>query len=200
MNLSAVIKQANPFHFVLVFALFLLTSMSAAAIANGFYTAVDVGQTSIDCLQPPGYSCANNKAAYRLSGGYNYNPYIGIEANYGNLGSVRLYGIWGGPNVIQERQFSSSQIAAIIMLPNSESLSLFFKLGFGRIWIDNTYSCCYKNTRNAALSSVLGLGAEYDLSKRFSVRTQYERQEEAILLGGKSFSILLLSAGLKWKF
>lgn len=196
------IRLVNSIHIFRLGIVVLLLVVSTAAMARGFYTAVDAGHTSIEnyCQQPRGYSCSNNRAALRLGVGYQFNPFVGIEVNYGNLGSVRLNGSWAGPNVTQEGKFSATQVAAIFSLPYSDSFSLLLKLGVARTALDTTYSCCYANENDVYWARVLGFGARYDFSKRFAVRALYEYQDEVNILGGTGVSISLLSAGVVWKF
>lgn len=198
------LRTAKHFRFSILLGLILLTTMPVAAMARGFYTAVDVGQTSLDqyCQheQPPGHSCSNNTTAFRLGGGYQFNPYFGIEASYGNLGTVRLNGTWATPDTVVEGKFTEIQLDTIFALPFSESFSLLFKLGVAKATVDTTYTCCFANDRSNYAMSVMGVGAQYDISKRLVARTQYEFQDAQALIGNSPFSISVLSAGVLWKF
>ncbi len=204
MKLPNVPRHANRFNICAVCLLVLLSAISSKAMARGFYSAVDIGQTSFDqyCQheQPAGYTCTNTATAVRLGGGYQFSPYFGLEANYGNLGSVKLNGIWAGANVNEKAKFRTIQVSANLDLPLSDAFALIIKIGIAKTTVDASFNCCYGNEKRDYMMSVLGFGAQYDISKKIAVRAQFESQDEQSLLGGSTFSISLISAGIVWKF
>lgn len=57
----------------------------AASAADGVYASLDLGQADY------GSGASGSDTAYRLAAGYQFNPYLGAEAGYTDLGSVQTY-------------------------------------------------------------------------------------------------------------
>lgn len=68
-------------------------SLAAQAGNPGWYVGVDAGQSrfsGLDANGSPTYpsTASQTDSGYRLSAGYDFNPYLGVEAGYVNLGKV----------------------------------------------------------------------------------------------------------------
>ncbi|MDD2775431.1 MAG: outer membrane beta-barrel protein [Gallionella sp.] len=157
---------------------------AAPAMAAETYVLLDVGQTSLS-------NCAgcSKPAAIRVGAGYQYKPNLAFETSYAALGSPTQGGV-------TLTKLSAFQIAAIGSYPIADAFSLTGKLGLVSAMTDvNTPGF----TGTTSLNVSWGLGAQYTVSKQFTVRAQYEN------LGrfGNSTSPVkgsLLSAGVVMNF
>jgi OmpA-OmpF porin, OOP family len=194
-------------------AILLLAISPPAAMAenSNLYGAIDLGQsTSEDSCKnlPAGYSCTKTATAYRISGGYQFTPTLGIEVGYGDYGTTKLSAIAiPGLTWNAEAKMSGLTLAATGSFPISESFSLLGKLGIARTSVKSSGSGAYLGTPLTPLSSsfssttaTYGLGAQYSLTKSLAIRAQYD---DLGVVGdatnGKS-RITLLTAGVVVKF
>ena len=115
--------MSNVKSLVLVLALFAATS----AMAEGFYAGAGVGLTQIeDSDDTLDISFKDNPFGFRLLAGFDFNENFGIEGSYINSGKAEDDIL--GENV--EVELSAFTIAAVGLLPVSESTKLFGKIGF----------------------------------------------------------------------
>lgn len=94
-----------------------VVSPIALAGNTGWYVGADAGQPRFTGVEPSGspvqpyqpYSFSSTDTGYRLSAGYRFNPYFGLEAGYVDLGKItgssneppagiHTLAICGGPN------------------------------------------------------------------------------------------------------
>ena len=193
-----------------IFAVALLSSLSVPALAeSSYYGALDVGQTTVQnaCKNLAAvYSCNNSATAIRIAVGYQLTPRFGVEASYGDYGSLKsstsqpTY-TWNG-----ETRMSGLEIVATGNYPISDSFSLLGKLGIARssgkhsavgtgLLAAATFSSSFTST-----TAAYGIGAQYSLTNSVALRVQYD---DLGVVGdsenGKS-RINLLSAGVVYKF
>jgi hypothetical protein len=83
-------------NFTFILAMLLVTSGSEAfASDEGFYAALDAGQSKIEGLckiLPPTVSCDDTGKLAQLSVGYQFGPTWGVELAYANLASKSISG------------------------------------------------------------------------------------------------------------
>lgn len=185
-------------------------SISAFAADQGGYVAVDVGQSTAKdaCSGTTGISCTDSGTAYRFGVGYQLNPDLAVEANYGVMASAKASGTLSGATINAEVKPKTLQVAAIGIFPVADAFALLGKLGIARTTIDSTgtcsgASCLVPSMSKSATSTKLayGIGAQYDVSKSVGIRAQYEYLGE---VGDTNTTgtakISLVSAGVVFKF
>lgn len=134
------------------------------AMAEGFYAALDVGQTNAKDTCSAGTSgCEDTATAMRAAGGYQFTPMWGMEVSYATYGKANL----GGTN--GDWKTNGVQASGIGTFPVSAVISLLGKVGVARIehQIDGTTS--------TKTNLAYGIGAQYDFTKGIAFRAQYER-------------------------
>ena len=136
-----------------------LTALCAATpvMAAETYAVLDLGRHSLS-------SCAgcNNTTAVRVGVGYQYSPNWAFETSYAALGTTTsANGISGKAQALQ--------VAAIGRLPVADAFAVTGKLGIAGAMLDVT-----GGVGNTNINATFGFGAEYTLSKQFTVRAQYE--------------------------
>lgn len=157
---------------------------AAPAMAAETYVLLDVGQTSLSnctgCSKP---------AAFRIGAGYQYKPNLAFETSYAVLGNPTVAGV-------TITKLSAIQLAAIGSYPIADTFALTGKLGVASAMTDTNKAGF---TGTTSVNFTWGLGAQFAVSKQFTVRAQYEN------LGrfGNSTSTSkgsLLSAGVVMNF
>lgn len=123
-----------------ILMLFAVDSINAFADDLGFYANLDTG--IVLYRNAP----ESNSAGFRIGGGYQFNPYVGVEA-----GLLIIKDATSGDDCWtyiatlstcpkDTLSASSSQAAVVGTLPLSENHSLFGKLGWANTSLDYSYS------------------------------------------------------------
>lgn len=171
-------------------AVTLLCGISATPVmAEGFYVALDVGQTNAKdtCTRRSG--CTDTATAMRAAAGYQFTMMWGAEVSYATYGKATLGGTYG------DWETTGVQASGIGAFPVTESFSVLGKLGVVRI--EHKAVGATSTKTNLAY----GVGAQYDFSKGIAARLQYERLGDVgdtNTTGQAKAS--LLSAGILFRF
>jgi OOP family OmpA-OmpF porin len=177
----------------------LLASGLALAQQPGFYIGASLGQAKVDLdvsslasdldtLGVTNISSSKDEkdTAWKVYGGYQFNPYIGLEGGYADFGKFKasFNGTYLGNGVKASGDGDAYAIFADVVghLPLMDNtLSLFGKAGFA-----------YARTKLNASANVggisvsegesdhnyvpkLGVGFRYNITKQFGVRAEYEK-------------------------
>jgi OOP family OmpA-OmpF porin len=183
-------KWAN----IVVVAVF-LGMATTSAMAEGFYAALDAGETTAAdaCTEAPAsLACRNTAALYRFAGGYQFDAKWGVEASYGDYGKAALI------TTLADWQLSGLQVAGTATFPLGTAFSMLVKLGIAQ----TTIKLSGVGSTQSATSTqfAYGVGVQYDLSENLAIRVQYE---DLGAVGdaniGKS-NVSLLSGGIVVRF
>ncbi len=181
-----------------------LTALSGAAMAEGFYAAVDAGQAKYNISCAGAFACSNTATGVRVSGGYQFTPNVAMEVGYGDFGSMS--GSVVDPVLgLATAKFAASglQVAAVGSLPLSNNFALTGKLGVANTSVKTTVTAAIGAAGVSKSSTTLtaGIGVRYDLSKTVSLRAQYESLGNVTEgATGQKFGLSLLSAGVTFAF
>jgi opacity protein-like surface antigen len=181
------------------FAIILLFSAAVSpAMAENFYGAIDIGQTTgkdICAGLPPGAGgCEDTATLYRFAVGHQFSPMWGAEASYANYGKGSLGGLSG------DWEATGLQISGTGTFPVGGKFSIIGKLGIASTDLKVTSNI---PSSDSATSSKLayGIGAQYDFTEKISGRAQYD---DLGTVGDNNTTgtskVTLLSAGLVLKF
>jgi OOP family OmpA-OmpF porin len=170
------------------------------AMADSFYGAFDVGQTTAKdaCTGlPAGVSgCKDTATLFRIAGGYQFAPMWGAEVSYGDYGKASA-GTLGSLSV--DWQLSGLEVSGTGTFPLGNAFSLIGKLGIAQTKIELTGGGASVSATSTKLA--YGIGAQYDFTKNISVRAQYE---DLGTVGDENTTgtskVTLLSAGIVLKF
>ena len=157
-----------------------------AADGSKPYVGANIGQSDWkDGIN--GVTGDSKDTAYKLYGGYQFNPYVGLELGYDDLGKLegtgnaRAHGVY---------------LDAVGTLPLSTDWSLL-----GRIGVVNSHvktSLAGVDSSSSGTDWKAGLGVQYNLTKNLSIRGEWERYRV------KAFDTKsdadLASVGLVWGF
>jgi OmpA-OmpF porin, OOP family len=200
-------------------ALLTLSGLIAAsqAWARGpFYVGASAGRSDIgNEIVFPGLitsgTADGKNTGYKIFGGYEFNPYFGVEISLVDLGKLKYSGSYLGAPVTGGRvEVVGLNGSAVGIVPVSESFSLFGKLGifaWEADWSDVTGAVPNKAQDNGADLSI-GIGFNINFTKNLSWRVELERFKAG---GGEDYSsgssnrtnsanIDVVSFGLIFKF
>jgi len=152
-----------------ILAAALVLGTTAPAMAEGFYGAVDVGNTHAAdvCLGQNAMGCKGGATALRIGGGYQFQQNWAGELSYAKYGSGSL---GFTPRGVARGDWSASglQISLVGSLPINNEAALLAKVGYGI----NNFSAGALSASNNTVTG--GFGFRYNVDKQLSVRAMYE--------------------------
>ena len=187
-----------------------LVALPAAAQLNlsGLYAGVGVGQSKAKdwCTGAVFISCDDKDTAWKIFGGYQFNPHFAVEGGYADLGKVKGSGVTSGVNLDASTKLSAWDVAAVGSWPFASQFSVFGKLGayYGTVDSTGTASGAGGSASAAAKDSnvgfTYGLGARYDFTRNLAARAEWQRYNK---MGGDNTGksdVDVLGLSLLWKF
>lgn len=139
--------------------------------------------------------------AWKLFGGYMFYPNVGLEAAYVNLGDVTYSGDFSGAAVTGGKvEISGFNVAAIGVLPLTESFSVFGKFGFFAWDVeasDTTAGIGAFTAQADGSNASFGVGVSYNFTRNLGVRAEWERFRVELF---DEADADLISVGLVWLF
>jgi OOP family OmpA-OmpF porin len=139
-----------------------LAAGSASAADSGAYAGLSVGQAATE-YQIIGFD--ETDTAFKVFGGYSFNPYLGVELAYVDAGAPE--------NQLLEISTSGLIGSLVVGLPLGESpFKVFGKLGLAFYDVEvEAPGLSYDDSEN---DIAYGLGVSYSINDMFSVRAEYE--------------------------
>jgi OOP family OmpA-OmpF porin len=115
-------------------------------------------------------TCDDSDTAFKIFGGYQFNRYIAAEIGYTDLGKTKASA--GAQSL--EVKASAWELSAVGSYPVWDQLSILGRLGayYGEGKLSSNFGAGgNKKTTNLTL----GLGVQYDFTKNFGVRGEWQR-------------------------
>jgi OmpA-OmpF porin, OOP family len=139
-------------------------------------------------------SCDEKDTAWKLFGGYQFNRHFALEASYFDYGSITANGQTFGVPFRITGDATAFGVAAVGILPLANQFSLFGKLGLLRTELDLSASGVGGSASESDSDTGLhiGVGAMFDMGRNFSIRAEWERNDEA--------EIDMISVGVRFRF
>jgi opacity protein-like surface antigen len=203
------------------------TSNSSLILSGGYSKAKNACDSPwVTVAMGPGSTCSESHTALRLAYNYRFTPIWGFEASYGDLGNATGQGIStvsgiNGSLATWSIKALGWAFAGTATVPITSELSFFGKVGTVRAEFNESYHAT-SNTTGAVMQGVsingapisrqiknavtYGAGVQYDLSKDFAIRAQYENfgSYDIYSVYGASnpprIGLSLISAGIVLKF
>ena len=171
------------------------------APAQGWYVGGSVGRSDADDgnavpdLITSG-SVDGTDTGFKIFGGYQFNPYFGLELAWVDLGTAKYSGSFSGFPVtggtVKTQGFNFSAVGTY---PFGSGFAVFGKVG-ALAWEskqnDTTAGTPFSNKESGGDVS-FGIGASYNFNKNIGIRAEWERFKAV-------GDIDLLSVGLAYKF
>lgn len=173
-------------------ALIAAAAIAPVAAQADSYVGVNVGRTQ-QKFNSAVLSAKDNSTAYKVYGGYQFTPYVGIEGGYNDLGTGEVKGIDGG-----KAKAKQIYVAATGTIPLGERFALTGKAGVAstRTTLSNVLgSDKYKHT-----GLMLGVGATYAITPTALAVVEYEDFGKTAKEDSFTMKAHVLSAGVRFKF
>lgn len=210
-------RSIGPAHICLL-ACFL--SPVALAAEPGIYGGLNIGRASskidktriTDELFTPGFTYTSRRAdtkdvGFKLYGGYQFTPYLSLEAGYFNLGSYNLdSAILPSGLLLSDMSIRGINLDAVITMPIADKVSVFARAGLNKVEVDSDFygsgsaaGGIYPNGKHHDTNNKFGVGMAYEINDAVSVRVEAERYqfEDVIRRDG---GVNLYSVGLVYNF
>lgn len=197
-------------------ALFLPVAVAAfPVLAGDFYmlaalggSRFDVPQESIDnALRQAGARGLQSgkeqgDTGYKVQVGYQFNPNLAIEGGYVDLGKASYNATFIGGSALATIKAHGANLAVRGIVPVSESLSLFAKLGAINAKADTDLRATgfAVSISSTQLRANFGLGATYQFSQNLGARLEYEQFYKLGDNRGGTERVDLWSVGLVVRF
>lgn len=197
------------------------TPVLAQVPASGWYGGASVGRsaTTIDDdrissgLQGQGLGVVSiddrdRATGYKLFGGYQFSPYIGIEGGYFDLGKTGYTATTVPPGTLSgDMRLKGLNLDLVGTLPLMGKLSALGRVGVTSIRASDNFSATgavtmpYANPSPSQRSTNLkvGLGLMYDITDSLAVRAEAERYRLKDAVGNRGHADLF-SVGLIYRF
>ena len=154
-------------------AAMLLVSAVPAQAETGFYAGANVGQSSIDlCGSIVVAGCDDDDTGWKIYGGYDINPYFGVEAGYADLGEFTAT----IPGITATGEYDGIFIDAKGSLPIGDAFSVFAKLGVLFWDVEGSGAASGYSEDGSDLS--YGLGAQYMFTNQFGGRVEWQQFQD----------------------
>jgi OOP family OmpA-OmpF porin len=179
-------------------ALALFAGSAAGQAAQNYYVGASFGQSKFkDACSglPAGFSCDENGTAWKLFGGYQFNPNLAVEVAFTDLGKADATSPAGGASV----KATTWEVDGVGSWPVMAALALYGKLGLYSATKEVTGLANSAKDTNASVT--FGLGVRYDMTANLAARAEWQRYDK---VGGndtgEKTNIDMLSIGVLWKF
>jgi OOP family OmpA-OmpF porin len=160
-------------------------ALAAAAepVANprGFYLGAGVGGSRAEdwCgpyIDTTVLTCDNSTVGYKVYGGYRFNEFLGVEASYLDLGTLRLDALYLGAPVSNRFDLRGATLQGVFHLPIGRASSVFGKAGAIYWDLKNEASGAGLDgsIEDNGFDVALGVGGQYFLTRHFALRAEYE--------------------------
>lgn len=171
---------------------FVFPVAATAAGQNGWYLGFDAGQAHYAGLWDganvlPGESThiSNNALSYRISAGYGFNQYFGLELGWIDFGTAEVDSTFNSPpqgTVNQNLKAQGEIIEGVGTYPISNHWMLYGRLGairgHSKFNSSGTGSWAFVNGSEVTDSywkATYGIGVSWNLSRHWGVRAGYDQ-------------------------
>ncbi len=179
----------------LLIALFAAAAVAPFAAQAQAYVGGSVGYAEQKLVIPGVGSLKENDTSYKLFGGYMLNKNIGVEAGFGDLGTVSITG--DGETVTSNPKMFFAAFTGVV--PVSNMISVTGKVGFART--NTTLTVVGEGSEKMKHTSpLLGVGVSFAVTPKISVVAEYEHFFNIVAEGEGKLKANALSAGVRFNF
>lgn len=171
-----------------------LVMVASPSVAAEWYAGAGVGQTDV-----PGFSLSDlddgsltsgsvdgTDTGWTLYGGVRLNKYLGLEADYIDLGTFRIDAVSDGTGtdfaagpVTAAASADGFSLSALGLIPVSDNFDLFARAGYFDIDVDTTVTDSTGLVGDGTSDDgfVYGIGAQYNFRAPFTLRLEWNRYD-----------------------
>jgi OmpA-OmpF porin, OOP family len=148
----------------------MLFAVAGTAAAQG-YIGAGAGITKAESDVCAGLSnCDDEDTGMKIFGGFKFNPNVGLEASWVDLGEVSA-SVPGGTATGEVDGFG---LAVVGMIPLNEKFGLFGKVG-AYMWDSTVSAPGFGSVSDDGTDIMFGGGVNWNLTTRFGLRAEWER-------------------------
>ncbi len=150
---------------------------SPAFAAGEFYGGWSVGQTTFSDVcdrasAAPGLDCDDTDMGWKLFGGYQATPHLGLELDYVDLGTAELEMV--GLN-LASLELKGFGLSTLVSAPLSKAFSVFAKVG---VWTwDIDVETIFGTFGDDGSDLRFGVGGQFRFQNAVGLRAEWERFE-----------------------
>lgn len=153
------------------------------------YVGVSMGQSSHEGCAGL-IECDDNATSWKVYSGVRLADGIMLEAGYVDLGETQ----GKDANGAVSSETKGYTVAGVVELPVMDQFSLLGKVGIFRR--NNEYRTSTGTQNNDGNSTLLGIGAQYNMSGNLGLRAEWERYSKATNMNGAENDMDQLSVGI----
>ena len=152
----------------------LLASVPAFADDAGFFMTASVGNVSAKTHTLPGTTANYDDTTWVLGGGYRFNRYIGIEADYRDYGQLKTQSIasWSAGDL------TGWTYGGFVAYPVTDSVDLIARAGWNR-WQSDWKQSNGTSGTNSGTEPYWGVGAAWTFAPKVSAVLNWTRFKSA---------------------
>lgn len=142
------------------------------------YVGIAVGRSNFDIDTTGARRADTSDVGYKLFGGVQFTPYLGVEAAAFDLGQATgALGVAGLGTVTLEGQVRGVSLAATATLPLSDAAALFARAGVAQVETRSTAvtSLGRFSTDDDSTQPVVGVGVRWNVTSTIAARLEWER-------------------------
>ena len=163
-----------------------VVTMQSHAESNG-YVGFRISQAIVDESGIDG-----DDTGAKFFGGYKFNDYFAIEGGYYDFGDIIDSGSLTNPS--SRLEIEGVSLAAVGFIPASDNVSWFGKIGIHYWDADTVGSISTPLSTNSDTDTFYGVGLDYVINDRWSLRGEIERYEV------EDLDLNVGSVGVSFKF
>ena len=155
-----------------------------ASMADDWYAGIGFGKSE-NKTRPANLgvtdstsSLDNEDSSWKVFGGYRlWDEYVAVEVSYADLGKTEVSGTTGGSAASGVQEITTFTIGLTGYVPIVDTFGAIIHLGFSRNDSKTTATVGGVGTFSGAtdFEGYYGAGLQYDFSKQFGVRAEWER-------------------------
>lgn len=166
-----------------LFAIALLGSLTLPVCAQGLYVFADYERNKME-IDLDGLSLNKTKNGYGLGLGYELNQTFAVEIAYRDLMGSSERESNSDYEARSNIDITAIQASVVASYPLNNAISIFGRLGVGKIEADSDYyendaGTVYRDSESDSKTKALfGLGASYAFSEKLAARAEYSQFAE----------------------
>ncbi len=163
-----------------LFAATLLSALTLPVSAQGFYLFADVERNKAE-VKFDSVSSSKTENGYGLGLGYTLTETFAVEVAYRDLMDMSESETWSDYEYRLKTEITVFQASLVANYPLNNAVSVFGRLGVGKIEVDSSYyendwGSVYQDSESESKTKALfGVGARYALTEHVGIRAEYSR-------------------------
>lgn len=179
-------------HLKMIAASLALAAAPAFAADSGFFVAGSAGRVHAKTDTAPGTSANDSYPAWAIGGGYRFNQYVGLEANYRDYGQLKTQSgvAWSTADL------TGWTYGGFVAYPVTDTIELTARAGWNRWQSEWRHSTGASGTLNGT-EPYWGAGLSYSVTPKAAIGANWTRFKSAY---ASTDDADLFEIGLQYRF